>query len=387
MAHDNCRILLHITMLPRENPVETQKVDTIYCRVNDSLDGTAQLPNVSNLCQSYDKMNSKLAAYIRNSCFDMEKDDIVFRTKKEPQSMLAHIEGSKRKKIRILLYPGVRRKIKDLNIQETTHNMIIQFEQIPSKFWVTEAHENPPSFYQSCDSVESALRYLEALMIDACLCHYLGISDVAYHHDEKQRISREKVHFLREMASTGQLGFLSDESKKIVNYVVSKVRENTPYISFFSIFTIAIYDVFGNKVEPTGYFPDYFKLWNRFQKWYFEKHDRLFHKHNPVENAVEVIFARNKYLGQISRKKLDKEINKLLEKDIIKAENPPFGYESRFAIIVIKHLPSDQEKAAQFSALFSGKIHTAKWDIVYWNDLEKYKMIRDCLEIIPIIID
>lgn len=82
MAHDNCRILLHITMLPRENPVETQKVDTIYCRVNDSLDGTAQLPNVSNLCQSYDKMNSKLAAYIRNSCFDMEKDDIVFRTKR-----------------------------------------------------------------------------------------------------------------------------------------------------------------------------------------------------------------------------------------------------------------------------------------------------------------
>lgn len=269
MSSTNHRILLHITMLAGNDPTATRKANATYYRFNNILDGHAQLPSITEICNYCDSVNRKLGAYIRNKCLDIKKEDTVFKPGvTKVKSMLNIIESSERKNIRILLYPGNRNEIDDLRMKETTHNMIVQFKDEPTKFCSTEPHANPPSFYQSCVSEEVALRYLEALLIDACICHYLGISDVAYHHDDKQHISVEKVLFLKEIVQRGQLDFLSPSAQNLVRYVAAKIDESTPYISFLSIFTIAPFDVFGD--EKFFFFEDYCCLWNEFQRWYFE---------------------------------------------------------------------------------------------------------------------
>lgn len=378
------RILLHITMLAGNDPIATKKSDATYYRFNNILGGNGQLPSIAEICDYCDDVNRKLGAYIRNKCLDVSKEDTVFKPPiTNSRNMLNIIDSSERKNIRILLYPGRRDDIDDLNMQETTHNMIIQFKDVLTSFCPTESHANPPSFYQPCVSEEIALRYVEALLVDACICHYLGISDVAYHHDDKQRISSEKVLFLKELIREGQLGFLSASAQRLVEYVTSKIDETTPYISFLSIFTIAPFDV----LEGTefSFFEDYCTLWSKFQRWYFDRHGRLFSKQKPIENPLETVFDRNKYQGQISPTGIVNKIQELLNTPICRATNFPFENESRFAIIIIKHKPKSTA-TEQFDALFSGKLHQSKWDIVYWGDLERYKNVMPYLEIVPIMI-
>lgn len=385
MISNNHRILLHITMLAGDDPVATRKADATYYRFNNILDGNGQLPSITEICDYCDGVNRKLGAYIRNKCLDVNKEDIVFKPPvTNARSMLNIIDSSERRKIRILLYPGKRNDIDDLSMQETTHNMIVEFKSVLTSFCPTEPHANPPSFYQPCASEEIALRYLEALLVDACICHYLGISDVAYHHDDKQRISSEKVLFLKELIHKGQLEFLSASAQRLVKYVASKINESTPYISFLSIFTIAPFDVFdGNEFF---FFEDYCSLWSKFQRWYFDRYGRLFSKQKPIEDPLKTVFDRNKYQGQISQTEIVNKIKELLESPICRIPNPPFGNESRFAIIIIKRMPSSYATTDRFDALFSGKLHQSKWDIVYWGDLEKYEKIMPYLEIVPVMI-
>lgn len=385
MLRNNHRILLHITMLAGNDPIATRRADATYYRFNNILDGNEQLPSIAEICDYCDDVNRELGAYIRNNCLDVIKEDTVFKPSiTNSRNMLNIIDSSKRKNIRILLYPGRRDDIDDLNMQETTHNMIIQFKDVLTNFCPTEPHANPPSFYQPCASEEIALRYLEALLVDACICHYLGISDVAYHHDDKQRISSEKVLFLKELIREGQLGFLSASAQHLVEYVASKIDETTPYISFLSIFTIAPFDILEG--AEFFFFEDYCSLWSKFQRWYFDRHGRLFSKQKPIENPLQTVFERNIYQGQISQTEIVNKIKELLDTSICRATNLPFENESRFAVIIIKHKPHSLAATKQFDALFSGKLHQSKWDIVYWGDLERYKNVMPYLEIVPIMI-
>lgn len=388
MSSNNQRIFLHISMPSGKDSETTKKVDSTYLRFNNVLMGDEELPNISKICDYCDNVNAKLGAYIRNRCLDIRREHTFFEPGlNKPNSMLNVIESSERKKIRILLYPGERDDINDLNMRDTTHNMIIQFDHSQNCFRATDPHANPPSFYQTCNSEENALLYLEALMVDACICHYLSVSDVALHHDDKQRISSEKVLFLRELVERKDTAFLSLGGQKLVEYVAEQLTDTTPYISFLSIFTIAPMDCFPNVCcNFLAYFEDYCRLWSEFQIWYFDRHGRVFSKKRKITNPLETIFDRNKYEGQISLCEIIKKLQNILCTFSCKTFNKPFGLELRYAVVIIKHLPESEEKKQRFNALFSGQLHQAKWDIVFWKDIEKYDNIMSYLEIVPFMI-
>ena len=376
-------------MVPDNNPIASRKAESTYLRVNNILKGSGQFPNITTICSYCDTINEKLGAYIRNKCLDITKEDSVFSPSiHKTNSILNGIDTSKRKNIRILLYPGERHDVKDLNMNETTHNMIVQFKEPSSYFVPTEPHNNPPCFYQICGSEEIAILYFESLLVDACICHYLSISDVAYYHDEKQKISSEKVMFLQEVSEMEGFKNLTDGAKQLVSYVASQLTRDTPYISFLSIFTIAPFDVFGKDENfNDAYFEDYCKLWNLFQKWYFNKHGRMFFENKEVKNPLESVFSRNKYKGQISPNEIENSLNLALSNPIKPPEHNPFGEECRYAFIIIKHMPNNDQKKLKFESLFSGQLHQAKWKIIHWSEIDKYNDILSYIEIVPFLIE
>lgn len=387
MSSVNHRVLFHITMLSSDDPMAIQKANETYWRINNILEGGTQLPNIKKICDSCDGLNKNLEAYIRNKCLDLGKETTLFDPSLHKTNAIFNvIDDSERKNIRIILYPGNRGDIDDLNMHETTHNMIIQFDNQISNFKPTEAHVNPPSFYQVCNSAELALLYLEALLVDACMCHYLGVSDVAYHHDDKQHISAEKVLFLREIAQR-DLTFLSENAQRLIKYVLPQLSEDTPYISFLSIFTIASLDIFDEDGQKSIHFTDYCKLWAEFQRWYYNKHGRLFSKNVKLQDPLATVFNRNKYQGQISPREIKEKIEELLQSSMPLRPNPLFGMEHRYAVIIIKRVPDTTLRIKQFQTLFSGQLHQSKWDIIYWGNIDRYNDVLSYLEIVPFMIE
>lgn len=388
MSIQNRKILLHITMISGNDPAASRKADSTYLQFGNVFKGGGSFPNISGICDYCNQVNSKLGAYIRNKCIDIRNEDTLFDPgTPKTNSMLNGIESSDRKNIRVILYPGAREDINDLSMPETTHNMIVQFGEGSSYFAATEKHNNKPSFYQNCISEYAAILYFEALMVDACICHYLGVSDVAYHHDDKQHISQEKVQFLREIVQKNSFDFLTQGGQKLVKYAASKLTDTTPYISFFSIFTIAPYDVLREDCyDIRSYFEDYCRLWDAFQKWYFLKHGRLFSKKTNLINVKETLFERNVYKGQISANELAEKIQKVLDNPICPNDNFPFGKELRYAVVIIKRMPETEAKRKQFEALFSGQLHQAKWHIIYWGDIMLYNDMLSNVEVVPFIV-
>ena len=182
MKKESSKIILHITVLPESDEEARCFVDDIYLSIKNALRGYQNMPNVESLCKyCEEKGEMDLAKKIRDQMFRLQKQETFFNFKTGASSRpyLSNIESSSKKDIRVLLYPGDRDKISNLKISETTHNMIIEYVRSNTRFFATEPHNNVPSFYQKCSSVDNALCYVEALIIDSCLCHYLGISDVA----------------------------------------------------------------------------------------------------------------------------------------------------------------------------------------------------------------
>lgn len=389
MNNEFSKLLLHITILNGKNNKAKHLVDDTYYLINNILNGNQQLPNWESLYNYCNLTGAKeLGIFIRNQCYALQKQDSLFFEALPAKTIFSNIDQANKKNIRILLYPGERESLCDLNMSETTHNMIIQFITSDQCFFATEPHPYVPSFYQPCSSIDTALCYLEALIVDSCLCHYLGISDVAFKHDTKQQISREKINFLLEMSQTNHFDFLSLESRELIEYAISQTDITTPYISLFSLFTIAIRDKY-HTTDASPYFEDYFKLFVRFQKWYFYMHGRLLTKSQPFNDILKDILKRNKYNGQISPNLFESKINELYKKKesglIKQSQNPPFGIEDRWAIIIIKSTPSGKE-LEKYKALFSGNIHPAKIALVQWSELFKFKAFFHNLEIIPIIV-
>lgn len=388
MSGEDHRILLHVMMFSGNDSIATKKVNSTYYRLNNILDGNEKLPNISKICDYCENVNKQLGAYIRNKCLDLGKESTIFDpVVKKSSRMIDIIESSERKKIRIILYPGNRNDIDDLNMSETTHNMIVQFNQDKKSFNATEVHTNPPLFYQVCNSEDLALLYLEGLIVDSCLCHYLSVSDVAQHHDDKQRISSDKVVFLKQLAKQETIEFLSEGAQRLVKYVGKQLKDSTPYVSFLSIFTVAPLDLFDKTYSDfSAYCEDYCNLWGEFQKWYFCKYHRVFSKKQKTQNPLDMIFDRNKYQGQISAVEISTKIDNISNNPPAKNFNDPFGIEYRYAVVIIKHIPNNPADYLQLETLFSGQLHQSKWDIVYWGDIEKYNNVLKYLEIVPFMI-
>lgn len=386
MNNSNQRILLGVTMRPSDNPIVDQKMKSIYQKLNNTLTGNRQLPNISEICRYCDTENEKLGAYIRNECFDLKKvSTIYFRDTKKINRITNIFDPADKKNIRIILYPGAGNDMDSFKNPESTHNMILRFADDIPNFCAADVHVSPPSFYQRCSSENTALLYLEALLVDACMCHYLGISDVASFHDEKIKISSEKVRFLKEFVKSKDIKNLDVGAQKLVTQAVSLLQEITPYVSFLSLFTIAKLDFTPN--STVLFFKDYCRLWKYFQVWYFKKHGRYFSTETEVDNPINTIFNRNKYQGQVSPSKIADKIKEIIKKPTSRNEEGLLGLESRYAVIVLKHKEREETKKAQLDALFVGQVHPATWDIVYWGDLWKYEDYSSELEIIPIIID
>ena len=385
MCNINRRYLIKIIMNSSSDSNATTKINNLYFRLNDIIVRDDPWLCISDICDECNKNDQVLGALIRNRCLDLTRSAQIYIP--NVNKATSNIPEAERKNIRILLYPGARDNIEGLNLRETTHNMIIEFDNVETYFVASEKHRTPPSFYQRCISEEIALLYIESLLVDSSMCHYLGISDVAQHHDEKQHISKEKVQFLKEIVANKDLTFLNVCARELVTYVASKIDENTPYISFLSIFTIAHMDVY-NKGLPKAitYFEEYCKLWSRFQKWYFNKHGRLFDKEHPINNPRDTVLHRNTYKGQVSPSEFQNRIIELINNPAQKSETVLFGSEYRYALIIITHNPEDEKTYEQINVLFPNKIHPAKWDVVYWDELKKYKNIISYLEIVPIII-
>lgn len=387
MNNSNNRMLLRVTVHPAENAEIEGKNRNVFFKINNILTGREQLPSVSKICKICDENNSKLGAYIRNECSSLENKSIVYaRQPDNPNSGIINIiEPVERKNIRVMLFPNTGEDIDSLRIPESTHNMILRFcDNIPN-FCAAETHASPPSFYQRCSSEENALLYLEALLIDACMCHYLGVSDVACFHDEKQHISSEKVQFLREFVKSSGFTTLNNGAQNLIRNTVALLTESTPYISFFSIFTIANLDFLPD--NKFLFFDQYCKLWKYFQIWYFNKHGRYFTTETQIENPLNTVFYRNKYQGQISPPEISDRIKQYVNNPSNRYEDGFLGKESRYAVVILKHLPENKIEEGQLQALFSGNLHQAKWNIIYWGDLEKYEKHIHNLEIIPFIID
>lgn len=390
--YDN-RILLHVKVFRGNFKNISKEVISLYLKLNNALTGTEALPNINKIFNYCTKYNNPLGPYIRHTCNGLKLDSNVYNSDKTSNinDLLNVLEASDKGKLRIVLYNGDEPEIENLRLNEATHNMIIKFSPDSPNFVSTQVHKNPPNFYQNCSDSSKALLYIEALLVDACMCHYFGVSDAALHHDDKQRISSEKIEFLKDFLKNGNHTMFSAETIKIINYVVNSLNSNAPYISLLSIFTIAAKDIEeitdrDNYIET--HFDEYCSLWELFQRWYYKKYGKLFTLDDDIISPTSTIFYRNKYQGQIS----DEEAIKCMlakQKEYYDKKKELFfdlGMANRFAFVILKNVPPENLMDIT-EALFAGKIHQSKWDIFHWTELKRFEHIKEFIEVIPFMLD
>lgn len=198
-----------------------------------------RMPSAKNVYKYCADNNESISKILDEACGKFE-----IRQRANHEKANSIISSEDKKYIRVMVYSDDTTDLKDLKLDAATHTMIIRFDNTSNaQFMATEPHENYPIFYQNCCSTTVAIRYIEALLIDSCMCHYMAVSDAAMHHDEKQRISSEKVQFIKELVNDTNFNCFNEEVKSLIKYVAGKFKDNTPYISFFSIFTIPTKDL------------------------------------------------------------------------------------------------------------------------------------------------
>lgn len=284
-----------------------------------------------------------------------------------------------------MLYPGAESDVENLKLPEATHNMIIRFDKSAEAFSPVVPHANTPNFYQLVASDKIASLYIEALLVDASMCHFIGISDAAMHHDEKQNISHDKVEFLLEYVNsrTFENDGYSDQGANLIKYATRKLSAYVPYISFLSIFTIASLESNKEIDSIKQFFKDYCILWQAFQRWYYVKHQRMLSKNSCSVDAIKQLFDRNKYNGQISFEAAQTQIQSILNAEIVDEATTVLGSRNRYAFVILKSIPNTNRQKAILDSLFKGQIHQATWVIVSWNKLKDFAMVNEFIEIIP----
>lgn len=391
MSEKNIRYLLEIMIIPEDNSNNRKYVSAIAKKLGNILNKYKQTPNAQAIFNYCEEHHNVMDGFIEDDFLSLVIEPVGYNpTKEKPNSVLNAIEASDKRKVRIMLYPGEKNDVEDIKLPEATHNMIIRFDSSVAPFVAVESHAHSPSFYQPVVNDIIASLYIEALLVDASMCHFIGVSAAASHHDDEQNISSEKVKFLFDLVNSGKIdkSDLADEVKILIRYTVRKLAPDTPYVSFFSIFTIASMECkMTDNIEKNFefYFSDYCKLWCMFQRWYFQNHGRVFSKKNCSIETIMDLFNRNKYQGQISPEAAQTEIKDILTGEIV--SSPTLGGEGRYAFILLRNIPALRTLRKVCDSLFSGQIHQSKWTIKPWCEIEKFTPIREYIEIVPFILD
>lgn len=392
MSEKNIRYLLAVMVIPEGNANNRKYVSTIASKLGNVLNQYRQTPNAQAIFNYCEKNNDVMEGFIEKDFLRLSIESVGFNpTKDKPNNMFNTIETSEKGKVRVMLYPENKSDVNLLKLPEATHNMIIRFDSSADQFMAVEPHVYTPSFYQPVANDIIASLYIEALLVDASMCHFIGVSSAALHHDDEQNISHEKVQFLFDFVNSNEIdnSDLDADGKALIKYVVNKLTPNTPYISFLSIFTIASIEYFKKeRIEEAAfesYFSNYCKLWCRFQRWYYQKHGRILSKENCSQDVILNLFDRNKYQGQISPEAAQAEIqNKLAGK---RTSSKILGSEGLYAFIILKNVPNSREHQATCKSLFSGQLHQSIWAIKPWDELVCFVPIKEFIEVVPLILD
>lgn len=382
----NERIMLLVTPFSENGKVFQEQAEKIFYKLNDTLQGEKEFLTAQNVYEYCKNKFEHLVPYIRNAC-----TDVIKKTISCGKQGVNFLNGISKKKLRVLLYPGEKSDLDNLNVNEATHNMVVRFDDAESNFIPAEPHKNFPIFYQNCISEEIAVLYIEALLIDAYMCHRMGVSDAAMHHKIKQEISKEKVEFIKYICEKNDFGKIVPDAQDLIKFVCSKLKDDTPYISFLSIFTIAIRDFNPEKVDIkdniTTYFDEYYELWCAFQVWYYRKKKLVFSKEEDVVDPISKIFNNSKFQGQISPEEATKAIineikclkkNKKIEDEIIA---------TRYVFVILKKMPLNDEQYKICDALFKGHLHQSKWKIIKWDRISDFYPIEHLISVVPFIIE
>ena len=385
MNNSDERILLLVTPLSQSDYTKQGNAESVYCSFENSLRSLQSLQTAKGICAYCQENRKELENIVKDVYDGITNETTRYNTHKQTaNSILNEIEKTK---LRIILYPGERSDIAELNVHEATHIMIIQFDNTIEVFKATEPHKySPPSFYQVCKSVEIAIRYIEALLIDAGMCHYTGVSDAAMHHDDKQGISKAKVDFLNLICENRINVPITASARKLIKHVCSKFDAQTPSVSFLSIFTIASNNEKSLEENIDLFFPDYETLWHYFRTWYYNKKSLLFSENSTTEELVKKGFNRNIYQGQIN---FDDACDKILtEISILKElkEQNAKKEAHRYVFVILRNVASG-ELFTICNSLFSGQIHQAKWRLIKWERLKDFEPIKEYIETVPVLLE
>jgi len=391
VSEKNARYLLEVMVIPENNPTEQKSISSVARGLGNVLNEYGQTPNAKYILDYCEKNKNVLDGFIEHNMLHLKIEPVEFEPGVDmPNEILNVVSNTEKSKVRVMLYPGSEGEVDPLKLPEATHNMNIRFDKDAKSFTPVTPHVNTPNFYQLVPSAKTASLYIEALLVDASMCHFMGISDAAMHHDEKQGISHDKVKFLLEYVYSDlfeKAGF-SSQGATLIRHVTKKLTENVPYVSFLSIFTIASLDLNTEKVSFDVSFQDYCILWLAFQRWYYKKHQRMFSESNCSLGAIKALFDRNKFNGQISFDIAHKKIHDLITgTQNVKEVTSVLGYQKRYAFVILKNVPNANKHLKILDALFNGQIHQATWTIISWIDLKQFTLVRDFIEIIPFMIE
>ena len=389
MKNDNSRYLLEVITLPETNLLSDIEADSTAFLLSNALNEYSQTPNAKAVCGYFLKRQPKLANYIYRAYNNFSISTIYHEPAKDkPGSILNAFESSQKGRLRVLLYPGDIKSIDEFKLPEATHNMIIQFDRYSPLFTAVKPHKHFPNFIQVVPSAEIAVLYIEGLLVDASMCHFIGISDAAMHHDDKQRISEDKVHFLFESVVSSQLEKwkISEKGILLIRDVVNQLDHTTPYISFFSIFTIAS-KCFRTDINKNGeledFFTDYCILWEHFQDWYYRKYNRIIDSNESISSAINNLFDRNTYKGQMSAEAVESELHALVTNHKKSNVSSVLGWSNRYAFAILRNVPNNPDHLKKLESIFSGQIHQAKWKIMSCREIDKLSDLNVYFEFIP----
>lgn len=388
--YNNKRFVVHFTPIEQGDRFAQRESSIAFARINNILAGNTIFPNFEKICHALSNIDSALSAYIRKEFSRLCYQDILFDKRKQDSGrVFNNIQDSDRKYIRAIFQQGSAADVDFIQLNGATHNMIVRFEKSSQTFQPTLRHKNPPSFYQICSSSNTALLYLEALVMDACMCHYYGVSDAAMRKIDQQRISSDKVRFMLHLAQSCELQQLSEAAQKCIVYAANNLASDTPYISFFSVFSIVPEDIeigMTRKQWESIFASEYCKLWKLFQKWYYSFYGKIITQNSDYQYAYQSIFNNSIYSGQISEYDSQKEIQRIFDEDD-NQDNTSSSESGRYVFVIISHVPSVQQTFDNLGQLMRKEIHQAQWRVIPFSDISIYQDYLPYLTFVHFMID
>lgn len=228
----------------------------------------------------------------------------------------------------------------------------------PGQTFHVEKHKVSHIFYQFIPTVELAELFINGVILDSTLCHLLGLCEIAQRTIDRQKISHEKVEFLK---SANLLELLekydvNENHIKTIEAFANNLNNDTPYISFLMIFSDYllsqnIESIRTRREQESDVLHSYVCLWKVFRQWYFDKHHRSIKKTYTLDDIRSLINSIHKYYGQIGDKGLEKEIRGIITKQ---EKNPPQLGVGRYYLVILRHTPKKELVIKQIQSIMGG---------------------------------